>query len=76
MVRCSDQSLYTGITTNVSRRLTEHNTNQKGARYTKARRPVTLAYLKRCRTRASATSQEAALKKLTRREKEQLISGW
>jgi len=45
VVRCSDNSLYTGITTDVMRRVKEHNTSKKGARYTRSRRPVTLAYV-------------------------------
>ena len=73
MVRCADDSLYTGITTEVDRRVEEHNTDPKGAKYTKARRPVHLVYQKRCRNRSYASKQEAALKKLKRPAKQQLI---
>ena len=73
MVRCADDSLYTGITTEVDRRVEEHNTDPKGAKYTKARRPVQLVYQKRCRNRSYASKQEAALKKLKRPAKQQLI---
>lgn len=78
MVRCSDNSLYSGITINIKRRLEEHNGNSagkadKGAKYTKARRPVTLVYKKRCKDRSSAASAEAALRRLTKAEKEKLI---
>jgi putative endonuclease len=74
MVRCADGTLYTGITTDPARRLTEHNgTGKTGAKYTKVRRPVTLVYQKRCVDRSSAASAEAALKKLTRPQKLALI---
>ncbi len=74
MLRCADDSLYTGITTDVKRRVEEHNfDNKKGAKYTKARRPVELVYKKRCKDRSSAASVEAALKKLSRPEKENLL---
>ena len=75
MVRCSDGSLYTGITTDVERRVLEHNTdNKKGAKYTKARRPVALVYQRRCKDRSTAASAEAALKQLHRKAKESLLS--
>ena len=44
LVSCSDGSLYTGITTNVERRISEHNTSKKGAKYTRNKRPVRLVY--------------------------------
>lgn len=74
MVRCADQSLYTGITIDVERRVEEHNhCNQKGAKYTRTRRPVSLVYSEACADRSSACQREAALKKLTRRQKLALI---
>ena len=74
MLRCGDDSLYSGITTDVERRVHEHNTdNKKGAKYTRVRRPVVLVYKKRCKDRSSAAVKEAALKKLSRREKENLL---
>lgn len=76
MVRCSDNSLYSGITTDVKRRVAEHNGEvagkDKGAKYTKARRPVTLAYTKCCKDRSAAAKAEAALRKLSKAEKEEL----
>lgn len=76
MVRCSDNSLYSGITTDVKRRVAEHNGEvsgkDKGAKYTKARRPVTLVYKKRCKDRSAAGKAEATLKKISKQEKEQL----
>lgn len=73
MLRCADGSLYSGITTDVVRRVQEHNTDQKGAKYTKARRPVQLMYQKRCKDRSDAATKEASLKKLTRKEKLNVI---
>ncbi len=71
MLRCVDDTFYTGITTDISRRVTEHNlgVKGKGAKYTAARKPVILVYKKRCKDRSSAAKTEAALKKLRRKEK-------
>lgn len=76
ILQCADDTLYTGITTDLKRRLTEHNGEGKraGAKYTSSRRPAVIVYKKRCKDRSSAASMEAALKKLTRQEKLQLIS--
>lgn len=75
ILQCADSSLYTGVTTDVNRRLQEHNQdNKKGARYTKVRRPVTLVYQEICTDRSSACKREAAIKKLTRQQKLQLIN--
>lgn len=68
VLRCADQSLYTGITTDVRRRLHQHNTGRGGA-YTRSRRPVRLVYAEAAGRRADALRREAALKRLTRREK-------
>lgn len=77
MVRCNDDTLYTGITTDPVRRIAEHNgevgTAGKGAKYTAVRRPVKLVYKKRCHDRSEAASKEAALKQLSRLEKLKLI---
>lgn len=75
MVRCADDSLYTGVTTDVERRICEHNGEfkNKGAKYTKARRPVVLVYKKRKKNRSYAQVEEAKLKNLTRDEKLILI---
>jgi putative endonuclease len=67
MLRCADGTLYTGITTDVDRRLAEHNGDQGlGARYTRSRRPVTLAYVESAGDRAEAARREAAIKQLDR----------
>jgi putative endonuclease len=76
ILKCSDGSLYTGYTTNVEERLKEHNGEGKktGAKYTRGRRPVTLVHKERFKTRSNAMKREAAIKQLTRTEKELLIS--
>jgi putative endonuclease len=73
IVRCADRTLYTGITTDIERRMHEHNTSPKGARYTRSRRPVTLVYSKRYRTRSTASRAEAAMKRMTRQEKIRMV---
>lgn len=75
MLQCADNSLYTGITTDVERRVMEHNTdNKKAARYTRVRRPVNLVYQEACEDRAHASTREYQLKKLARIEKLKLAS--
>ena len=73
ILRCSDNTLYTGITTDLQRRIDEHNHSPKGAKYTRNRRPVALAYSEGCPDKSSAAKREYAIKKLTRDEKERLI---
>ena len=73
ILECSDKSLYTGITTNIEKRLEEHNNSPKGAKYTKARRPVKLVYSEASEDRSSASKREYAIKKLTRVKKLKLI---
>lgn len=76
IIRCSDGSLYTGITNNIERRLEQHNgTRRGGARYTRAKRPVELVYTEEYQTRGEATSREYEIKHtLTREEKQSLIA--
>ena len=73
LLRCSDQTLYAGITTDLSQRLHEHNHTDKGAKYTRGRRPVNLIYSEEHPSRSLAASREYQIKQLSRREKEQLI---
>ena len=73
IVECSDKTLYTGITTDLKRRVVEHNTSQKGAKYTKIRRPVSLVYKELKEDRSSASKREYFIKKLSRKEKLILI---
>ena len=55
VVKCADDSLYTGITTDVVRRINEHNYSRKGAKYTRVRRPVELVFLKICESMSDAS---------------------
>ena len=73
ILRCADGTFYTGITTDIARRVAEHNASKLGAKYTRGRRPVALAYCRDFRTRSLAASEEARIKKLTRAEKLWLI---
>ncbi len=70
VVECADGSYYTGITTDMTRRLNEHNCTKRGAKYTRSRRPVKLIYFERYADRSEASKAEAAFKKLTRKKKE------
>lgn len=73
IVRCRDSSYYTGITTNLTRRIAEHNSVEGGAKYTRPRRPVTLVYSEAAPSRATATQRENQIKKLSAAAKAQLI---
>ncbi len=73
LLRCADNSLYCGVTTDVQRRLKEHNTcNKRGAKYTRVRRPVEVSYLEICQSRQQACQREYQIKQLSKSEKEQL----
>lgn len=73
MLCCHDKSLYTGITTDIERRVEEHNHSNKAAKYTRARRPVKLVYVETAANRAAASKREAAIKSLSSHEKRALI---
>ena len=74
ILKCSDNTLYTGIATDVNRRLIEHNTSEKGAKYTRVRRPVELVYQEELQDRSSACKREYQIKQLKREEKLRLIN--
>lgn len=74
IVRCADDSLYTGIARNIIRRIEEHNLGRIGARYTRARRPVVLVYHETSDSRSAALKRERQIKRLTRRRKELLVA--
>lgn len=74
ILECADSTLYTGITTDLDRRLTEHNDSKLGAKYTSARRPVRLVYSQDFENRSLASREEYRIKKLTREEKIALIN--
>lgn len=72
ILRCSDNTLYTGWTNDMKKRLAAHNQGT-GARYTRGRTPVELVYLEFFDTKQEAMKREAAIKKLTKRDKQKLI---
>jgi putative endonuclease len=75
MVRCADTTLYTGVTTDIRRRVREHNGEiRNGASYTKLRRPVALVYTETTDTRSHAMKRERAIKHLPKQKKELLIT--
>ena len=73
VVKCSDESLYAGITTNVKRRIEEHNGSSRGAKYTRSRRPVELVYYELHPDRSAAAKAEYTFKKLSRKKKLDII---
>lgn len=74
IVRCADNTLYTGITTDITRRVREHNGDVgNGAWYTKLRRPVALVYAETTDSRSNALKREWAIKRLSRNNKEMMI---
>ncbi len=73
MVRCADDSLYTGCTNDLNRRVAAHNAG-KGARYTRSRGPVQVVWSVRVKDRSAALSREARVKQLTRAEKLVLVA--
>ena len=74
MVRCADRSLYTGVTVDIERRISEHNGDrQLGAKYTRARRPVDLVYKEVLPTRSDACKRETEIKQLKKSQKERLV---
>jgi len=72
-LRCNDNSLYTGITTNIQRRLHQHNNTKLGAKYTRARRPVVLVYSETVADKSVASKREYQLRTLTKKQKEALV---
>ncbi|HIP45302.1 MAG TPA: GIY-YIG nuclease family protein [Sulfurospirillum arcachonense] len=76
IVLCADDTYYTGIAKDLEKRIEEHNNSPKGAKYTKARRPVKLIYHDKCADRSTASKREYAIKKMTRQNKESLINSF
>ena len=74
IVECADGSLYTGITTDVKRRLLEHNYSFKAAKYTRSRRPVRMIWSKEVSNRSEASAEEYRIKRLSRKKKLELIN--
>ena len=74
VLRCADDTFYTGTTTDITRRIDEHNTKKCGAKYTKTRRPVELIFWLDFENRSQAQKAEYKFKKLTRTQKEKIIN--
>ena len=75
IIRCDDDSLYTGVTTDLERRFREHSGLRRGAKYFNGRIPREVAYSENGHDRSSACRREAAIKKLSRADKLALING-
>ncbi|MFH1453155.1 MAG: GIY-YIG nuclease family protein [Armatimonadota bacterium] len=73
IIRCCDNTLYTGITNDIKRRVKEHN-DKLGGKYTRSRTPVKLVYKEKFKTRSAASSREMHIKGLTRKRKTALIN--
>ncbi len=73
LVECFDKTFYIGSTNNIEKRIEAHNNSKTGAKYTKARRPVILKYSESFDTKSEALKREIELKKLTRKQKEELL---
>ena len=75
ILRCADKTLYTGITTDLERRLIEHNAKKSITKYTRVRQPVEIVYSESLDSRSSAGKREVFIKSLTRIQKIALIDG-
>lgn len=74
ILKCADSSLYTGIATDVKRRVEEHNHSKLGAKYTKGRTPVELVYEEKFKNRSEASKREYEIKLMSRQAKELLLN--
>jgi len=74
ILECSDKTFYTGATSNLKRRLEEHNTSALGAKYTRGRRPVKLVYSCRRKDKSKAQKEECRIKRLSRAKKFEIIN--
>ena len=73
IARCADGSLYTGISTNLERRMQQHN-DGKGAAYTRGRGPIALVWSEKMESESAARKSEARIKRLTRTQKELVLT--
>lgn len=76
ILRCSDGSLYTGVTTDIDRRFNEHKEGKTGAKYTRSRFPIEIVYREACASRSEAQVKESALKKLKKADKEIVVKNY
>tara|TARA_Y100000816_G_scaffold289984_1_gene277644 strand:+ start:1463 stop:1738 length:276 start_codon:yes stop_codon:yes gene_type:complete len=74
LLECSDKTYYCGITTDINRRISEHNTSSRSAKYTRSRRPVSLIGCLEAESRSDALKKEISIKKMNRKEKLKLFS--
>lgn len=74
ILKCSDDTLYTGITTDIKRRIIEHNSSPKWAKYTRWRRPVELVHSENAPDKSEASKREIAIKSMSKLEKMKLIA--
>jgi len=74
IVECADGTLYTGITNALERRIEEHNSSDKGAKYTRSRRPVKLVYQEKHSDRSAASKREYEIKKMSRKKKKKMLT--
>ena len=75
LARCKDGTLYTGVSKNVEQRIYQHNNSNKGAKYTRSRRPVFLVWTSSHLTKSAALKLEHKIKKLNKQNKEGLVAG-
>ena len=73
MLICGDETIYTGMARDPEKRLAEHNSGVKGAKYTRSRRPVSMVYLEELPSRSTAAGRECRLKRFSRQQKLRLI---
>lgn len=73
ILKCRDNTFYTGITTDLERRIKEHNGSKLGAKYTRGRRPVSLVYSQKRKDKSEASKEELRIRKLNREEKNKII---
>lgn len=76
ILTCADRTLYIGITTDVEKRVKEHNAGKEGAKYTRSRLPVSLSYVREVGERPEALREEYKLKQLSRAQKLELIKAY
>lgn len=74
ILRCSDNTLYTGVTKDLPKRMQQHNHGSEGAKYTRGRRPVELVYHERAENRSAAQQREYSIKRLSAAQKQRLIA--
>ena len=74
LVRCADNSLYSGITNDLEKRVIDHNSEKRGAKYTRAKQPVRLVYTEKFENRSLAMKREAEVKKWPKFKKERLVT--